>query len=111
MDCGPPGSLAVRFPRQEYWSGLHTLLQEILPTQESNLSLLHFRGILYQLSHQGSPRLLEWVAHAAYLQGLFPTQESNQRIFINRPKVSSTWIFSSYNTVEKVSQYWGKYSF
>ena len=22
MDCSPPGALSVRFPRQEYWSGL-----------------------------------------------------------------------------------------
>ena len=22
MDCGPPGSSATEFPRQEYWSGL-----------------------------------------------------------------------------------------
>ena len=28
--------LAVGFSRQEYWSGLHVLLQGIFPTQESN---------------------------------------------------------------------------
>ena len=22
MDCSPPGPLSVKFPRQEYWSGL-----------------------------------------------------------------------------------------
>ena len=38
--------------------GCHFLLQEILPTQESNLGLLHCRQILYRLSHQGSPRQL-----------------------------------------------------
>ena len=31
------------------------LLQWILPTQESNRGLLHWRRILYQLSYQGSP--------------------------------------------------------
>ena len=30
------------------------LLQGIFPTQGSNLGLLHFRQILYCLSHQGS---------------------------------------------------------
>ena len=40
--------------------GCHTLLQEIFPTQGSNAS--HCRQILYHLSHQGSPRSLEWVA-------------------------------------------------
>ena len=29
----------------------------------------------YQLSYQGSPRILEWVA--SLLQRIFPTQESN----------------------------------
>ena len=32
-------------------------------TQGSNPGLLHGRWILYQLSHQGSPRMLEWVAY------------------------------------------------
>ena len=43
--------------------GSPSLLQENLPTQELNRDLLHCRWILYQLSHQGSPRILEWVAH------------------------------------------------
>ena len=34
----------------------------IFPTQESNPGLPHCRWILYQLSHKGSPRILEWVA-------------------------------------------------
>ena len=41
----------------------HALLQWIFLTQGSNPSLLHCRLILYQLSHQGSPRILEWVAY------------------------------------------------
>ena len=35
----------------------------IFPTQGSNPGLLHCRRILYQLSHKGSPRILEWVAY------------------------------------------------
>ena len=38
-----------------------SLLQGIFPTQGSNPGLPHCRCILYQLSHQGSPRILEWV--------------------------------------------------
>ena len=38
-------------------------LQEIFPTQGSNPRLLHCRQILYQLSHKGSSRILEWVAY------------------------------------------------
>ena len=39
-----------------------SLLQGILPTQGSNPGLPHCRWILYQPSHKGSPRILEWVA-------------------------------------------------
>ena len=43
--------------------GSLSLLQGIFPTQGSNPGLLHGRWILYQLSHKGSPRILEWVAY------------------------------------------------
>ena len=42
--------------------GKRSLLQRIFPTRGSNPGLLHCRQILCQLSHKGSPRLLEWVA-------------------------------------------------
>ena len=40
----------------------HALLQGIIPTQGSNPGLPHCRWIFYNLSHQGSSRILEWVA-------------------------------------------------
>ena len=43
--------------------GSLSLLQGIFLTQESNQGLPHCRQILYQLSHQESPRILEWVAY------------------------------------------------
>ena len=43
--------------------GCYVLLQGIFPTQGSNPGLPHCRQILYHLSHQGSPRILEWVAY------------------------------------------------
>ena len=43
--------------------GSLSLPQGIFQTQGSNPGLLHCRWILYQLSHQGSPRILEWVAY------------------------------------------------
>ena len=39
------------------------LLQQIFPTQGSNPGLPYCRWVLYQLSHKGSPRILEWVAY------------------------------------------------
>ena len=43
--------------------GSLSLLQGIVPTQGSNPGLPHCRQILYQLSHKGSPRILERVAY------------------------------------------------
>ena len=40
--------------------GNHSLLQGIFQTQGSNLGLLHYRKILYHLSHQGSPMTPLW---------------------------------------------------
>ena len=41
-----------------------SLLQGIFPAQGSNPGLPHCRRILYQLSHKGSPEILEWVAYS-----------------------------------------------
>ena len=49
-------------PVQNTGVGSLSLLQGIFPTQGSN-PVWHCRQILYQLSHQGSPRILEWVAY------------------------------------------------
>ena len=51
--CQAP--LSMEFSRQEYWSGLPSLLHGIFPTQGLNLSLLHCRQIFYHLSYQGRP--------------------------------------------------------
>ena len=42
--------------------GSLSLLQGTFPTQGLNPGLPHCRRILYQLSHKGSPTVLEWVA-------------------------------------------------
>ena len=56
--CSPWNS-----PGQNTGVGSLSLLQEIFPTLGSNSGLPHCRRILYQLSHQESPRILEWVAY------------------------------------------------
>ena len=61
-------------PGQNTGVGSRSLLQGIFPTQGSNPGLPCCRRILYQLSHQGSPRILEW---KPLLQWIFLTQESN----------------------------------
>ena len=43
--------------------GSHALLQGIFPTQGLNSGLPNFRQIIYHLSHQGRPWILEWIAY------------------------------------------------
>ena len=50
-------------PGQNTGLGALSLLQGIFPTQGLKPGLLHCRRILHQLSHKGSPRILEWVAY------------------------------------------------
>ena len=52
-----------------------SLLQGIFATQGWSPGLPHCRQILYQLSHKGSPRILEWVVEwVSLLQQIFLTQ-------------------------------------
>ena len=53
--------------------GHPSLLQGIFPTQGLNPGFLYCRQILHQLSHQGNPRILEWVAYP------FSTRSSSPR--------------------------------
>ena len=68
-------------------------LQGIFSTQGSNPGLPHCRQILYQLSRQGSPRILEWVAYP------FSSGSSCPR---NRTGVScmAGWFFTNWATGE-----------
>ena len=49
-------------PGQNARMGSLSVLQRIFPTQGSSPGLPHCRQILYQLSHKGSPKILEWEA-------------------------------------------------
>ena len=58
MDCSPPGSsVHGDSPGKNTGVGSHSLLRGIIPTQASNPGVLHYRQILYCLSHQRCPRL------------------------------------------------------
>ena len=50
-------------PGQDTGVSSLSLLQGIFPTQGLNPGLLPCRWILYQLSHKGSPRILQWAAY------------------------------------------------
>ena len=74
MDCSPPGSsVHGDCPGKNTGVGCHALLQGIFPTQGSNPGLPHCKQILYHLSHQGSPRILEWVTYP-FSRGSFPSR-------------------------------------
>ena len=65
MDCSPPGSsVHGDSPGKNTGVCCHILLQGIFPTQVSNPGFPHCRQILYQFSHKGSPRILEWAAYS-----------------------------------------------
>ena len=68
--CSPPGSsVQGHSPGKNIGVGCHARLQGIFPTQESNPGLLSCRQILYSLSHQGSPYVINAaVASAESLQ-------------------------------------------
>ena len=60
------------FPGQNTGVGSSSLFQGIFPTQGTNPGLPHCRWIFYQLSHQGSPGILEWVAYPVSSRSSWP---------------------------------------
>ena len=56
MDVALQALLSMWFPSKHTGVGCHFLLQGIFLTQWSNPGLLYCRQILYQLSHQRSPK-------------------------------------------------------
>ena len=52
------------------------ILQGIFTTQGLNPGLLHCRQSLYQLSHKGSPRILEWVAYLFSSRSSWPKNQT-----------------------------------
>ena len=58
-------------PGQNTGVGSLSLLRGLFPTQGWNPGLPYCRQILYQLSHKGSPRILEQVAYP-FSRGIFP---------------------------------------
>ena len=69
----PHGLYSARnSPGQSTGVGSRSLLQGIFPTQGSNPGLPHCRQTLYQLSHKGSPTILEWVAYPFFSRSSWP---------------------------------------
>ena len=72
-----------------------SLLQGIFPNQGTNPGLPHCMQILYQLSYQGSPKILEWVAYPVSSRSSQPK---------NRTRVSCiAWGFFTNWTIREAS--------
>ena len=56
--------------------GSLSFLQGIFPTKGSNPGLSHCGQILYQLSHKGSPRRLEWVVYPFSSRSSWPSNRT-----------------------------------
>ena len=77
-------------PGQNTGVGSLSLLQGIFPTQGLNPGLPHCRQILYQLSHKGNQRILEWVAYP-FSNG--SSQPRNwTRVFCIAGRFFSNWV-------------------
>ena len=56
MDLASQAALAKGFSSKNIGVGCQSLLQGIFLIHGSKLDLLHLRQILYQMSHEGSPK-------------------------------------------------------
>ena len=68
-------------PGQNTGAGSLSLLRGIFPTQRLNLGLPHCRWIFYQLSHQGVPRILQWVAYPFSSRSSWPRNRTRVSCF------------------------------
>ena len=84
-------------PGQNTGVSSFSLLRGIFPTQGLNPGLLRCRQILYQLRHQGSLRILEWVAYP------FSSGSSRPR---NQTRIS--WIAGRFFTNWAIREAWGE---
>ena len=81
--------------------GSPSLLQGMFLTQGSNPGVPHCRWILYQLSHKGSPRILEWVAYLFSRGSSWPGNQTGVSCIAGR--FFTNWAVSS---VQPLSRVW-----
>ena len=107
MDCSPPGSFVHGdSPGKNTGVGCQVLLQGIFPAQGLNSGLPHRRWIPYQLNHQGSSRILEWVAYPFFRESSQPRcqiyiHRQMKYIPIYRQMKAKTLLSKIYDTQQK----------
>ena len=99
-DSLPPNGLYSPWnsPGQNTAVGSLSLLQGISPTQGSNPDFPHCRQILYQLSHKGSPRILEQVAYPFSSESCQPRNQTRVSCIAGR-------FFTSWATSEAQNKF------
>ena len=100
MDCGLPGS-SVHGDSPGKYIGVccYALLQGIFPTQGSNPGLPHCRWILYHLSQQECPWILQWVAYPFSRETFWPRNQTRVSCIAGR-------FFTSLATREAHEWHW-----
>ena len=78
-------------PGQNIGVGNYSLLQGIVPTQGLNPGLLHCGWILCQLSHKGSPRILDWVAYPFSRGSSWPRNQTRVSSFSGDSLPTELW--------------------
>ena len=76
-------------PGQNTEVGSGSLLQGIFPTQGSSPGFLRYRQIHYQLNHQGSPGILEWVAYPFSSRSSWPRNGTG--VFCTAGRFFTSW--------------------
>ena len=91
VEFGQPNCSSVHGdpPGENIRVDFHALLTGIFPTQGSSPGLVHCRQIFYLLSHQGSPRILEWVAYPFSRGSSWPRNQT--RIFCTAGTFFTSW--------------------
>ena len=92
-------------PDRNSGEGCYALLQGIFPTQGSNPGLPHCRRILYQLTYQGSPRMVymhckkvgSWVIQYKFIKFLVCTNLDCKEIQPVHSKGDQPWVFFGRN--------------
>ena len=112
VSLGPHGLYSPwNSPGQNTGVGSFSLLQRTFPNQGLNPGLLHCKQILYQLSHKGNPRILQWVTYlfssrysqprnwtrVSCIAGRFFNNWTTREIYIFYLK--ETWLFQKYQCV------------
>ena len=87
-------------PGKHTWVGCHFLLQAIFATQGLNLGLLHYRQILYHLSHKGTQvQSLDWedrlekgmATHSSILSWRIQWTDSSRLHSMGLQRVGHNW--------------------